>query len=140
MKKLLGSCLSVAVLVLALAASSKAAQPWATGGATSIFEVGASTPASTVVLISAGPGSFNSAILSTATAVGHFCVFIDSAGVSGVSTNPAAAGTNANPVVAQLTMITANTPESTKQPLPLRNGLVSVCTSVVRLLIMGSRN
>lgn len=118
---------------------SHAAQPWATGSATSIFEIGLSTPAATAVLVSAGEGAFGSATLSSST-VGGNCVFFDSNTVSGI-TSVNQDGTNTAPRIGEIFFITANTPQITPVNAAKRfnNGLVALCSHLARLTIIGSR-
>lgn len=140
-----GKMLVVLILTIAAAlmpASLKAAQPWATGTATSIWEVGMSTPAATPMLISAGAGSLQTATISSST-VGGNCVFFDSASVSGI-TSVDQNGTNTAPRLGEVFFITANTPASlppvTNAARPFRNGLVALCSHLARLTVIGSRN
>lgn len=132
-------------VVAALASVSQAAQPWASGGtagigATSIFEIGLSTPALTPLLISAGPGGLGSASISSSTAGGN-CVFFDSATTSGI-TSPNQDGTNVAPRIANIWFTTANTNPALPYPssTPFRNGLVVICSILSRVTVIGFRN
>lgn len=126
-------------LSLICSASAMAAQPWATGGASSVFEVGASTPAVTAVLVSAGAGQLSFAEISSSTA-GGYCTFVDSnttAGITAANTD----GTNTAPVLGRLWFTTANTPAYTpvNWGKPFNNGLVAICSHLSRLVLTGFR-
>jgi hypothetical protein len=136
--KKLAALVGLAV-TLALAIPVKAAQPWAANNANSLYEVGASTPALTPFVISAGAGQFNGASISSAVA-GAYCVFFDSASTSGI-TSATQDGTNAAPKVAYAWLTTVQTiAPAVPASAPFRNGLIGICNAVARLIVLGSRN
>lgn len=96
--------------------------------ADSLYFMGESTPTVTAVLLVTGAGQFTAAQISSATAAGDFCVWFDSASVSGIVAS--SQGTAAAPRIGDVTATATNASYTLPFPRSFSNGLVALCKGI----------
>lgn len=115
-------------LLAALVASFVFAAAPAKAAGLVMYDIGASTPAATVVMLVTGAGVLNQVEISSGAA-GDFCQFIDTSSVSGItlSMNSINGATKeiATPIV---TATNTQTPLIPSIGRPFVNGLAAVCS------------
>lgn len=119
----------VALVALGLASPAKAVT-------NSVASVGTSTPTLTAVMLATGAGSLAEVEITSATAAGDFCLFIDTANVNGININHdgrVVAGVNLAPVIAMPTAPAVKT-NYTARGGPFTNGLAAICSGIRRAL------
>lgn len=123
------------MLVASIFAVLFALAPKANAAGFQMFEMNASTPAATVVLLVTGAGSINAVEISSGSA-GDYCQFIDTGNVNGIALGMTCAQglckEIATPIV---TSTNTQTPLSPALGRPFTNGLAAVCLAARKIKV-----
>ncbi len=122
--------LAVVAAVVLLVSAPKA------NAASSLFELGVSTPARVAVLFAVGAGNLSQVVIGTAAA-GDYCAFYDSASVSGLNDGLDGSLVNKAPRIATLAVTATNTttPLPVGAGMPFVNGCVGVCSAARHVIV-----